>query len=245
MGKFLWAAVAVLALIIGGGAFWLYQSLDKVVATAIRSYGPEITGVPVKLERFQVKPAEGLASLVGLELGNPNGFKTPRALALGTVRMQLDVASLTKEVVLIKEIVIEKPEVAYEYAAGGSNLDVIQRNVETYVASLTSKNEPVSKDTAKQKKVIIERLVIRDARAAVSADVLHGKAVTLVLPEIRLADIGKKAGGVTPAEATRQVVGAISQSATKAVAPLKLGGTMESIKKGFSNASDTFKGWLK
>ncbi|MDE2418137.1 MAG: hypothetical protein KGN32_10050 [Burkholderiales bacterium] len=245
MGKFLWAAVVVLVLIIGGGAWWLYRSLDQVVASAIRSYGPEITGVSVKLERFNIKPAEGMAALVGLELGNPKGFKTPRALAVGTISMQLDVASLTKDVVLIKEIVIEKPEVTYEYASGGSNLDVIQRNVEAYVASKTGKNESTPKDNATQKKVIIEQVVIRDARAAVSAEILQGKAMTLVLPDMRLTDIGKKAGGVTPAEATRQVVGAISQSATKAVAPLNLGGAMDSIKKGVSSATDTVKGWFK
>jgi len=244
MGKFLWAAVVVLVLIIGGGAWWLYQSLDKVVASAIRSYGPEITGVSVKLDSVKIKPAEGIAAIHALELGNPKGFKTPRALALGTIRMQLDVASLTKDVVLIKEILIEQPEVSYEYASGGSNLDVIQRHVEAYVAEKTGGNK-AQKDTAPQKKVIIEHLYIRDARAGVSAEVLQGKAMTLVLPEIHLADIGKKSGGATPAEATRQVVGAISQSASKAVAPLNLGGAMESIKKGVSSATDTVKGWFK
>lgn len=244
MGKFLWAAVAVLVLILGGGAWWLYQSLDKVVASAIRVYGPQITGVNVKLDSVKVRPADGAAAIHALELGNPAGFKTPRALAVGTVSMQLDVATLTKDVVLIKEILIEHPQVTYEYASGGSNLDVIQRNVDQYLAARTGGNSAPA-DKASQKKVIIEHLYIRDARAAVSAEALHGKAMTLALPEIHLTDIGKKSGGATPAEATRQVVGAITQSATKAVAPLNLGGTMASIKKGMSGAVDTVKGWFK
>jgi hypothetical protein len=165
-------------------------------------------------------------------------------MAVATISMQLDVASITKEVVLIKEIVIDQADVTYEYASGGSNLDVIQRQVEAYIAEKTG-GANAKKDTSSPKKIIIEHLYITGTRAGVSADMLQGKTMTLVLPDIHLTDIGKKSGGVAPAEATRQVVSAISQSATKAVAPLKLGGAMESIKKGVSSASDTVKGWFK
>ncbi len=244
MSKFVWAAALVLVVIIAGGSWWLYRSLDQVVASAIRTYGPDITGVSVKLASVNIAPVDGMAALRGLELGNPTGFKTSRALAVDSISMQLDVASVTKDVVRIKEIVIDQANVTYEYASGGSNLDVIQRHVEAYIAEKTG-GASTKKDASTQKKIIIEHLYVTGTRAGVSADMLQGKTMTLVLPDIHLTDIGKKSGGVTPAEATRQVVSAISQSATKAVAPLNLGGAMESIKKGVSNATDTVKGWFK
>ena len=82
-------ALAVL-LGIAGGAYWLYSSLDSLVASAIRQYGPEITGVSVKLSSANIKPADGTAALRGLLVGNPEGFKTEHALSLGEISMRLD-----------------------------------------------------------------------------------------------------------------------------------------------------------
>jgi hypothetical protein len=235
---------SVLALVLAGGGWWLFRSLDQVVASGIRTYGPEITGVPVRLGGVKIKPAEGSAAIHALELGNPVEFKTQRALTVGTISLQLDVASLTKDVVRIQQVVIEQPEVTYEHASSGSNLDVIQRHVEAYVASKASGQEP-AKTTTQPKKLIIDHVYIKGARAAVSAQALNGKTMTLVLPDVHITDIGKKTGGATPAEATRQVVSALSQNTSRAVVPLNLGGAMERIKKDISGAADTVKGWFK
>lgn len=241
MSKFLWGALALVLAVVIGGAWWLHSSLDSVVASAIRSYGPQITGVSVHLDSVKIQPVDGAAALHGLQLGNPKGFKTDRALSVGQVSMQLDMASVTSDVVVIKDITIEQPEVTYEYASGGSNLDVIQRNVDAFVA------QAVGKDTApkgKEKKLIIEKLTMRGAHANVSADMLKGKSMTVPLPDLHMADIGKKSGGVTPAEATRQIVSALTENAKKAVTPT-LGGTVDTVKKGAGSAVDAVKGFFK
>ena len=244
MGKALWAALSVLVVVMGGGAWWLYTSLDRVVATGIRTYGPDITGVSVKLAGVKIQPADGAAALRGLEIGNPKGFKTERALSVGQVSMKLDVASLTKDVVLVHEISIEQPSVTYEYAAGRSNLDAIQRHVEAYIAEQTgSAGQP--KSTSPEKKIIIEKLTIKGARAHVSADTLQGKTLTVPLSDMRMVDIGKKTNGVTPAEAAKQVVGALTQNATRAVAPFHLGGAVDGVKKGFSATTNAITGLFK
>lgn len=244
MGKALWAALLVLVVVMGGGAWWLYTSLDRVVATGIRTYGPDITGVSVKLAGVKIQPADGAAALRGLEIGNPKGFKTERALSVGQVSMKLDVASLTKDVVLVHEISIEQPSVTYEYAAGRSNLDAIQRHVEAYIAEQTgSAGQP--KSTSPEKKIIIEKLTIKGARAHVSADTLQGKTLTVPLSDMRMVDIGKKTNGVTPAEAAKQVVGALTQNATRAVAPFHLGGAVDGVKKGFSATTNAITGLFK
>ena len=244
MSKVVWAVLAVVLVAVLGGAWWLYRSLDSVVASAIRSYGPEITGVKVKLDAVKIQPADGAAALRGLELRNPPGFQTERALAVGEVSMKLDIASLTKDVIVIKEVSVLEPEVTFEYASGGSNLDVIQRHVETYIAEKTGGKEQ-AKPAGKEKKLVIEHLYIKGGHARVSAAALQGKAVTVPLPDIHLTDIGKKTNGATPAEVARQVVSAVTQSVSRAVAPLNLGGAVDSVKKGVSSATDAVKGFFK
>lgn len=244
MRKFLWSSLVVVLLLIGGGAWWLWNSLDNVVASAIRSYGPEITKVNVKLDSVKIRPTEGLAALYRLELGNPKRFSTPRALAVGRISMVLDVATITQDVVRIKEITIEQPEITYEHATGGSNLDVIQRNAEAYVADKTGskKQTPAS---GKEKKVIIDHLYIKGASAKVTTAMWQGKVVTLAVPDLHLSDIGKKSGGVTVGEASRQVLTAMTQSVSKSVSSLKLGGVVNGIKGGATAVGNSVKGLFK
>ncbi len=225
--KLLWPAVALVLAVAALAGWWAYSALDRLVASAIRTYAPEIVGVPVKLGGVKIEPARGRAALRGLVVGNPTGFKTPHALELGAVSLALDVESLTQDVVVIQEITVEQPIVTYEYAAGGSNLDVIQRQVEGFVAT-HAKGKSGSGGTSI--KLIIGHVTIRGAQANVSASLLQGKAVTVTLPDVHINNIGKKAGGVSPAEAAREIVAAITQATKAAVLPAGPGGVVDAVK---------------
>ncbi|MGZ0247110.1 MAG: hypothetical protein ACKVH1_14335, partial [Alphaproteobacteria bacterium] len=75
-------------------------------------------------------PENGEGTLSGLIVGNPSGYKTESAFNLGSISMKLDTSSLTSDTIIIKSIVIDKPEITYEFGDGGSNVDVIGKNVE-------------------------------------------------------------------------------------------------------------------
>lgn len=243
MRKMVWIGLVVVVLI-GGGAWWLLSSLDRIVASAIRSYGPEITQVDVKLGSVKIQPADGRAALYQLELGNPKGFATPKALSVGQISMVLDVATLTQDVVRIKELTIEQPNITYELGGNGSNLDVLQRNVEAYVASKKGSAQPAS-GSQTEKKVVIDHLYIKGASAQVSAPLLKGKALTVPVPDLHLRDIGKKSGGATVGEASRQVFSAMTQSVKRGVSSLKLGALVDGVKDGAGSVSESVKGWFK
>lgn len=244
MHKTLWTALLVTVLGIAGGVWWLYSSLDLVVASAIRTYGPALTGVSVKLESVKILPTDGTATLQGLEIGNPPGFHTARALSMGEVSMELDVASLTKDLVHVKGLWIEQPEITYEYASGGSNLDVILRHVQAFIAEKAG-NSNATQNKSEERKLVIDHLYIKGAHAQVSAEVLQGKTLSVPVPDLHLTDIGKKTQGVSPAEATRQVLGALIQGVGKAVAPYHLGGVADRVKKVGVSTVDAIKGLFK
>jgi hypothetical protein len=237
------AAIALI-LALGGGVWWLSHSLDSLVASAIRTFGPEITGVPIHLDRVTIEPMGGRAALHGLVVGNPQGFSTDHALSLGEISMTLDLGSLTKDVIVIKQISIVKPEITYELGASGSNLDAIQRNVDRYVSRhLDGASQRTERNSGK--KLVIENLDIQSATAHVSVAVVQGSPTTVPLPDLHLRDIGKRSGGATAGEAVKQVFGALTLSVTRTIASRGLGGTIDHLKKGAGSTLDTLRGLLR
>ncbi len=77
----------MLALLAVGGAWWLFASLDGLVKQAIERWGPEITGVTVKVDSVRIEVAEGRGTIRGLVVGSPKGFEAPQALKLGEMRL--------------------------------------------------------------------------------------------------------------------------------------------------------------
>lgn len=236
------AAIALI-LALGGGVWWLSHSLDSLVASAIRTFGPEITGVSIHLDRVKIEPLDGRATLHGLVVGNPTGFKTDHALSLGEISMTLDLDSLTKDVIVIKQISIVKPDVTYELGAGGSNLDAIQRNVDRYIAQHGGANERTKRNSGK--KLVIENLYIKNATAHVSAAVMQRSGMSVPVPDLHLRDIGKRSDGATAGEVVKQVLGALTHGVTRTVASRGLGGTIDTFKKGTGPAMDAVRGLLR
>jgi len=241
---FVLGSLLVLVLL-GGGAWWLYQSKDQMVANAIRDYGPRITGVPVKLRSVHIEPVNGTATLSGLELGNPPGFKTPRFMALGEISLRLDIATLTDDVVRIQEVRIVQPHVTYEHGDGGSNLDVIARNVQRYITSQANGTEKPADKPQKQKKLIIDHLYIQGAKADVSATVLEGRTITVPIADIHLQGLGEKSGGATPAEIAGEVVGAIKHSIAPHLTASPVNTVVNGIKNGAKATVNAVKGLFK
>ncbi|MBI3608916.1 MAG: hypothetical protein HY207_13220 [Nitrospirae bacterium] len=237
------AAIA-LSLALAGGLWWLSHSLDSLVASAIRTFGPEITGVAIHLDRVKIDALDGRAELHGLVVGNPKGFSTDHALSLGEIGMTLDLSSLTKDVIVIKQISILKPDVTYELSTEGSNLGVIQRNVDRYVGRHRTATTPQA-EREQGKKLVIETLTIKNATATVSAAVIHGPPISVPLPDLHLRDIGKQSGGITAGEAVNQVLAALTQSVTRTIASRNLGGMIDSLRKDPRSAVDKLKGLFR
>ncbi len=192
-----------------GAAWWLYASRDALVKRAIEGFGPQITGVSVNVKRVQLEPAEGRGTISGLEVGNPAGYRAPRALTLGEMRLVIDYSTLTSGVVRIKEISLQGPVVTYEPGAGGDNLTAIQRHIDAQVAKLAG---PGSDASSAGRKFIIDNIYVRDAK------VQFGDAMGLPMPNVHLRDVGKRSNGASAGEVVKAVWGSVAGGATNVAA---------------------------
>ena len=241
--KVLVGVAIVLILVLAGGVWWFSHSLDSLVASAIRTFGPEITGVSIRLDGVTIEAMDGRAALHGLVVGNPPGFSTDHALSLGEISMTIDLDSLTRDVIVIKQVSIVKPDVTYELGPGGSNLDTIQRNVDRYVTQHGGANEHTERNGGK--KLVIEDLYIKNATAHVSTAVMHSSGMSVPVPDLHLRDIGKRSGGATAGEVVKQVLGALTHGVTRTIASRGLGGTIDTLKEGTGSALDAVRGLLR
>lgn len=244
MRNLLFGIGALAGMFIAGSLWWLYNSLDAQVASAIRRYGSEITGVPVTLSKATINPLDGKAALYGLVIGNPVGFRSEQALSLGEISLTLDIGSLTTDVIRIKALTLIKPEITYESASGKSNLEVLQQHIEQSLGREHG-NRKDAQDSESGKKLIIEHLYVKNATARVSAELLNGKAVSVPIPDLHLQGIGRKSDGVTAGEVTRQILGSIIQKVSTAMASAGVHTATKTIQKTVDSATQTIKNLFK
>jgi hypothetical protein len=245
--------VVVLLLLIAGGAYYLFSNLDSIIKAAIEKYGTAATQAEVKLDSVKISITSGEGALTGLTVGNPKGFTTPQALSLGLISVKLDTSSVTGNgPIVIREIVIERPQVTYEVTnTGDSNLQAIQKNTMTYAGasggSGGSSNTSGGSGGGQERKVIITDLYVRDGQIGISATLLKGKALSSPLPTIHLTNIGKDSGGASPAQVAQQVLGSITASASKVASvdlSKELGSLKDAVGSGGAGVTDEVKGLL-
>ncbi len=208
--KGLLGASVLLIVLIGGGAYWLFGNLDSIVQRAISRYGSQMTQAKVTVDAVQIRTADGLGVVRGLVVGNPEGFKSAHAVKVGVIEVAVDIRTLTDDVVVVKRIVIESPDVIYEKASSGTNFEAIQRNISHAVASGTAGGPQAPIKPAR--KIIVDEFVIRNAHAQATSPALMGQSISATLPDIVLKNLGRDEGGLTPAQLGDRVAKAISKS---------------------------------
>ncbi|OAN49489.1 hypothetical protein A6A04_19265 [Paramagnetospirillum marisnigri] len=225
---------AVILSVIVGGAVYLFSSLDTIVKKIIEDVGTQVAGVKVSVGGVKISLTEGKASISGLTVANPPGFSSDPAFKLGEISVTLDTGSLSKNPIVVKDVLVGAPAVAYELSSGGSNLDQLQKNVKAFTAKQGGAKPEPAKPGAKdeEKKVVIDRLAISGGQVKLAAGGIPGAETTAKLGDIVLTGIGKDGGGASSAQVAQKVMDALVNGAIKSASSLgnMLGGATDKLK---------------
>lgn len=209
--------VLVVVIAIGVGMF-----IGPIIKAGVETVGSKVTQVPIKLEAVNVSLLSGSATVKGLVVGNPEGYKTSEAIKLGTASVKIEPASVFSDKIVLHEIHVISPEITYDGGLKGNNLSKILDNVNALAKKDESAptSESPKKDGGAQKpapKIQVDDFLISGAKVHVNLTGISSKEMTVSLPDIHLTGLGKDSNGLTATELVRVVLSQINISTVKAV----------------------------
>jgi len=203
MKKILISLVALILLITAGTLGYLYLSLNGFVKKQVETVGPRITRTSVSLDSAILSPFSGNGKLMGLIIGNPEGFTHSAALKAPGISISVDKKSLLSRTIVINEILISRPEIFLEGTLTGTNLMKLIGNIKDYGGS----GQDRKGDQNSPRKYIVKRVLITAPRLNVSASLLKANiGQTVPLSDISLNDVGSDGSGISAAELSVQIM---------------------------------------
>jgi len=209
----------------------VFLFLNSIVKKGVETVGPQIVKVDVKLASANLSPFSGSGELKGLEVGNPQGYKSPSAIKVGSIKVAVEVGSVLSDTIKIDSINIQAPEITCEGGLGGINLKDIQKNLSSDATITEAK--PATEDKG-GKMFYVKDIIIEGGKINVALNELGGRGITVPLPPIHLQNVGSETMGVTAKELTSQILEPVLTSAVKAAVESvgNVGGDVGNVGKG-------------
>src|SRR3954469_21947222 len=177
MKKILVRILIGLVVLVVVAALCVHFFLDAAVKRGVETIGPKLTKVEVKLDAVTLSILSGSGKMKGLVLGNPEGYKTPQAIGVGTATLTLKPGSLLADKLIINTFNLEAPEITFEGGLTGNNLSKILANLNeatggggTNIAGATPREQKKA-----NKKLQVDDFAITGAKLSVSVNGVNEK----------------------------------------------------------------------
>ena len=201
--------VAVIAIVAAGA--YLFINAGSIVEKVIERVGTDATGTSVQVGSLDLNLGERTAAIHEFTVANPNGFTDPNAFSLNEISVQVE--SVSADLIVLREVVVDSPRVFYEIAEGGTNIDVIRANIDAYQQQLGGVGG--SGGGGSETKIIIDRLRFTGGEVLARGG---GQEVNVDLPPLTLTDIGRSSGGETAGHVAAQIADRLTQHVAETVA---------------------------
>ncbi|MEM8885514.1 MAG: hypothetical protein AAGD14_15725 [Planctomycetota bacterium] len=218
--------VVLLAIAIGSSFWWL----DGVAKKVIEEEGGNALGTQVKLEKLSIGILGGTAELGGLRIDNPSGYEKPFLFDLASGSTAVSLGTVMDQEIKIPTLELSGLTMYLEPNKSGKyNYQQILENIEKY-GNKEKKETP--EQTASEKTVVIERLVIRDVKVYYKTKAFITTPVHV--KEIVKENIGSDGRGVDLGE----LISIILTGALNGVANELPGAISSGIKSGLKGLGD-------
>ena len=246
MKKWLFIVGGILVVVVAVLIFGL-SNLGPIIKKAVNTYGPKITKTEVRLDDVGISLLSAEARLKNFYLGNPKGFKSPQAMRVKTVYVNVDEKSITGDTIIIDKVEVVGPEITYEKTGRTDNFKTILNNVNSSARTSKSSKNQATKE-GQGKKLMIRNFIIKDGKVDLDMSMYGGSSLSASasLPDIHLKDVGKQKGGASPAEVANIIFAELYKKITSPAVTTELSKQVEAltshaIKGGEAGAKEVEK----
>ena len=230
--------------------FIISISLGMIIKVSVNQVAPSITGTKVHIGSCYLNLFTGALSVKDFVVGSPEGFQAENTFKLHEIYVDLDVASLFSDKIIVEKILVDGMDVTFEATMSGTNIGAIKDNVDkatkgekaekaesekqTEPETPTEGSETAEEKTASSKKLQIDDFKFINSHVILSAG---GSDAPVPLANIELNNIGSSEEGATVGEVSTEVMNALYVSIMEAVQ----NASSDSVKEGTTKAVEKVK----
>ena len=204
-------AFILLVAVIGGLTYWFFENLDDFIKSYMVEYGSKMTKTDVEVDSVKpdISKGEIIINRVGIE--NPKGFSYNEAFEVKKVKIQVNKDSLNQDVIEIPLVLINNPEIIYEYNGKKTNFNVLKDNIQNYQKNVNNsssgkkisqvtENKKTKKNNDKKssKTFFIKELKIVDLEIKARVSSIKKDFLNKKIPLIVIKNIGSETKGASP-----------------------------------------------
>jgi len=200
-----------LVAVLGGLTYWFFDNLDDFIKSYMVEYGSEMTKTDVEVDSVKTDISKGeiLINRIGIE--NPKGFSNNEAFEVKKVKIQVNKDSLNQDVIEIPLVLINNPEIIYEYNGKKTNFNVLKDNIQNYQKNVNNssnekkigkvtenKQTKENRDKKSAKTFFIKELKIVDLEVKARVSSVKKDFLNKKIPLIIIKNIGSETKGASP-----------------------------------------------
>ena len=200
-----------LVAVLGGLTYWFFENLDDFIKSYMVEYGSKMTKTDVEVDSVKTDISKGeiLINRIGIE--NPKGFSNNEAFEVKKVKININKETLNQDVIEIPLVLINNPEIIYEYNGKKTNFNVLKDNIQNYQKNVNNsssgkkisqvtenKKTKENNDKKSSKTFFIKELKIVDLEIKARVSSIKKDFLNKKIPLIVIKNIGSETKGVSP-----------------------------------------------
>ena len=200
-----------LVAVLGGLTYWFFENLDDFIKSYMVEYGSKMTKTDVEVDSVKTDISKGeiLINRIGIE--NPKGFSNNEAFEVKKVKININKETLNQDVIEIPLVLINNPEIIYEYNGKKTNFNVLKDNIQNYQKNVNNsssekkisqvtenKKTKENNDKKSSKTFFIKELKIVDLEIKARVSSVKKDFLNKKIPLIVIKNIGSETSGASP-----------------------------------------------
>lgn len=202
--------ILLLVAVVAGGIY-IWMNAGSIIEKTIERVGTDATGTSVQVGSVDLNLGDQTAAIHDFTVANPDGFSSGSAFSLNEISVAVE--SVSRELIVLNEVVVDSPQVLYEFTEGGTNIDAIRANIDAFQRRLGGGGS--GGGGGSNTKIIINRLRFTGGNVHATA---QDREVDIDLPPLTLTDLGRASGGETAGQIAAQVADQLTQHVAQTVA---------------------------